>query len=94
MYVFIKFVEYNREERKRKRSYELIRLFGNVTDQTGVREAIISLGFLSRKNNWLSPLLLRTLGSRLNLAWSRSSKIVAALNSSLSLCSSVYLDLI
>ena len=35
--------------KKRKRSYELIRLFGNVTDQTGAREAIIALGFLSRK---------------------------------------------
>ena len=49
MYVFTKCVEYNEEERKRKRSYELIRLFGNVTDQTGAREAIIALGFLSRK---------------------------------------------
>ena len=28
---------------------KLIRLFGNVTDQTGVRETIIALGFLSRK---------------------------------------------
>ena len=36
-------------KKKSKRSYELIRLFGNVTDQTSVREAIISLGFLSRK---------------------------------------------
>ena len=49
MYVFTKCVEYNKEERKRKRSYELIRSFGNVTDQTGVREAIIALGFLCRK---------------------------------------------
>ena len=35
--------------KKRKMSFELIRLFGNVTDQTGVGEAIIALGFLSRK---------------------------------------------
>ena len=35
--------------KKRKRFYELIRSFGNVTDQTGVREANIALGFLSRK---------------------------------------------
>ena len=45
--------------KKRKRSYELIRSFGNVTDQTGARESIIALGFLSRKNNRLSLLLPR-----------------------------------
>ena len=46
------------------------------------------------KNNRLSPLLLRTFGSKLNLVWSRSSKMGAALNSPLSLCSSVDFDLI
>ena len=46
---FTKCLEYNKEERKRERSYETYSLFGNVTDQTGVREAIIALGFLSRK---------------------------------------------
>ena len=35
--------------KKRKKSYALIHLFGNVTDQTVVREAIIAFGFLSRK---------------------------------------------
>ena len=35
--------------KKRKRSYELICLFGNVTDQTSEREEIIFLGFLNRK---------------------------------------------
>ena len=70
--------------KKRKRSYELIRFFGNVT---GVGEAMIALGFLSRKKKRRSVVsaLLRTFGSKLNLVWSRSSKMGAALNSSLSL---------
>ena len=49
MYVFTKCVEYNKEEEKEKGLTKLIHLFGNVTDQTSVREAIIALGFLSRK---------------------------------------------
>ena len=49
IYVFTKCVEYNKEERKTKRSYETYSFVRNVTDQTGVREAIIALGFLSRK---------------------------------------------
>ena len=71
--------------KKRKKSYELICLFGNVTDQTSVREEIISLGFLSRKKKSVVSALLRTFGSKLNLVWNRSSKMGAALNSSLSL---------
>ena len=38
-----------RKKEKEKGLTKLIRLFGNVTDQIGVREAIIALGFLSRK---------------------------------------------
>ena len=45
--VFTKYVEYNKE--KEKGLTKLVRLFGNVTDQAGVREAIIALGFLWRK---------------------------------------------
>ena len=38
-----------RKKEKEKGLTKRICLFGNVTDQTGVREAIIDLGFLSRK---------------------------------------------
>ena len=39
----------NTIKKKEKALTKLIRLFGNVTDQTGVREAIVALVFLSRK---------------------------------------------
>ena len=75
-----------RKKEKEKGLTKLIRLFGKCDRSNRCKGGNYCSWFSLQKNNQLSRLLLRTLDSRLIWALSRSSKMGAALDPSLSLC--------